>query len=166
NFLELAVDLPVRAYWAGDATNFGQPILANAGVGDFRFAPKFLFWRGGNRDLHGSVGLIMPVSFPSGDEQALRGSGGFVIDPRLLMGIGGWRWELYMNGGYQWRSVSNTPVGYGEITYGVGMLVTLPVWHDRIDLNGELVGGFNHAGTGSALAKAPLEALVGLTERP
>lgn len=169
NFLELAVHLPVDALYLGDPTNLGgQPIVAGAGVGDLRLAPKFLFWRDGRRTFHWSIGMIVPVSFPTGDAAALRGSGGFVIDPKLMVGIGGWRWELYFNAGYRWRSNGGAAnlYGYGEVTYGVGAIVTLPVWRDRIDLSGEVVGGFNHAGAGSAIAKAPLETLFGVTIRP
>ena len=52
------------------------------------------------------------------------------------------RWELYTNLGYRWRSNGGPAnlLGYGEVTYGLGAIVTLPVWHDRIDLSGELVG--------------------------
>ena len=130
NHLELAVHLPVEAVYSGDRTTIGaQPIAATAGVGDLRLAPKVLFWRGGNRGLHGSVGLHIPVSFPTGDAAALRGSGGFVLDPQMLFGIGGWRWELYLNLGYRWRSNDGLAnlYGYGEITYGLGALVTLPI---------------------------------------
>jgi OmpA-OmpF porin, OOP family len=168
-FVELAAHLPVHAYFAGDATNFGgQPILANSGVGDLRLGPKFIFYRTGKRTFHWSIGMAIPVSFPTGDAAALRGSGGFVLDPRLMFGVGGWRWELYVNGGYRWRS-NDGPAnlyGFGEITYGVGVIVTLPVWKDRIDLAGELVGGYNHSGVGSELVKSPLETLLGIIIRP
>lgn len=169
NFLELAAHLPIDAVYIGDPTNInGQPIAAGAGVGDFRLAPKFLFWRDGRRTFHWSIGVIAPVSFPTGDAAALRGSGGFVVDPKLFFGIGGWRWELFFNAGYRWRSNGGAAnlFGTGEITYGVGAIVTLPVWRDRIDLSGELVGGYNHAGAGSALVRSPLETLVGVTIRP
>jgi OmpA-OmpF porin, OOP family len=169
NFVELGAHLPIHAYWEGDTTSFGgRAIAAGAGVGDLRLGPKFLFFRRGTRTLHGSIGLQVPVSFPSGNASALRGSGGFVLDPRLLFGLGGWRWELYFNTGYRWRSNDDAAnlYGYGEITYGIGAVFTLPVWHDRIDLMAELLGGFNHAGVGSALVRSPLETLFGVDIHP
>src|SRR5690606_30054169 len=79
-----------------------------------------------------------------------------------------WRWELYANLGYRWRSngAAANLYGPGEVTYGLGAIITLPVWRDRIDLNAELFGGYNHAGTGSELVRSPLEALAGVTIRP
>jgi len=167
--LELAVHLPIDAVYMGDGTTIGaQPILASAGVGDLRIVPKVMFWRDGTQRFNWAIGAMMPVSFPTGDAPSLRGSGGFVIDPRLLAGIGGKRWDLTFNFGYKWRS-NNGPanlLGSGEITYGMAATVTLPVWKDRLDLNAEVIGGYDHNGVGRVIAKSPLEVLFGMILRP
>ena len=169
NHLELGVHLPVDAVYIGDATVIGgQAILAGAGVGDLRLIPKVMFWRGGTPRFNGAIGVMMPVSFPTGNAAQLRGSGGFAVDPRLLAGMGGRRWDLTFNFGYRWRS-NNGPAnlyGQGELTYGLAATFTLPVWKDRIDLNAEVVGGFNHNGVGRTIAKLPLELLLGMIIRP
>ncbi len=138
--LELALHLPVDAVYTGDATVIaGQSIQANAGVGDLRVVPKVMFWRDGTLRFNWAIGMIVPVTFPTGNAAALRGAGGYTVDPRLLASIGGKRWDLTFNLGYRWRSNDGAANLYGtaEVTYGVASTFTLPVWKDRIDLTAE-----------------------------
>jgi outer membrane protein OmpA-like peptidoglycan-associated protein len=128
-----------------------------------------MFWRDGTPRFNWAIGMMVPITFPTGDATALRGTGGYSVDPRLLGSIGGKRWDLTLNFGYRWRS-NDGPAnlhGTGEITYGAAATVTLPVWKDRIDLNAELIGGFNHAApVVRDIAKSPLELLLGMILRP
>jgi OmpA-OmpF porin, OOP family len=167
--LELAVHLPIDAVYTGDATVIGgQGIRAGPGVGDLRIVPKAMFWRDGTMSFHWALGMMIPIAVPSGDAASLRGSGGVTIDPRLLGGFGGRRWELTLNLGYRWRSNGGPAnlYGPGEVTYGLAATFTLPVWKDRIDLDAELVGGYNHAGVGRNVAKSPLELVLGVILHP
>ena len=161
DFLELAVDLPIHALYTGDPTRFdGIALEAAPGVGDFRFVPKMAWWLGGSPAINFYLGGSLPVTFPTGNEEALRGAGGFTLEPRVLFGMGAARWRAVLNVGFRSRlaemAVDHT--GAFELTYGLagtfGVLTeTVPV-----DLQAEIVGGWHLDADHGA---APLEALAG-----
>jgi hypothetical protein len=59
-------------------------LTANAGVGDLRLVPKIAIVRSGTLDQHFMLGVAIPVTFPTGNDEALRGAGGIGIGPSLL----------------------------------------------------------------------------------
>lgn len=171
NIFELALVLPVDALWTGTATTFGgQTLAANAGVGDIRLVPK-MAWQFGRTSLNYGIGFMTPLSFPSGDENALRGAGGLTLDPTLLAAIGGWRWNFTLNLGFRWRPNGKTVdfTGGKELHFGVagtfGLVRPKPV---GLDLIVEFVGGWQPSALGPGTIAVPMEtdaALVILIKR-
>src|SRR5688500_2915618 len=83
--LELGLHLPIHLYYDGDPFAYGAGTLeASAGIGDLRFVPKVQLLSTGDLAQHFLLGFALPLSFPTGDEEALRGSGGVAVHPRLL----------------------------------------------------------------------------------
>jgi hypothetical protein len=69
---ELALHLPLRLYYHGDGS--AAPLLASRGIGDLRVVPKVSFFRRGDAALSWALGAALPVTLPTGDDLALRGS--------------------------------------------------------------------------------------------
>jgi outer membrane protein OmpA-like peptidoglycan-associated protein len=160
NIFELAVSLPVDAFWSGTPTTFGgQTLDAGPGVGDIRLVPK-LAWQFGRTDLNFGIGVMLPVGFPSGDEDALRGAGGFTLDPTLLAAIGGWRWNFTLNFGFRWRPNGKAVdfTGGKELHFGVagtfGLVRPRPV---GLDLIVEFNGGYQPSALGGGTIAVPME---------
>src|SRR6185369_9258292 len=74
--VELGLDLPLHLIYEGDP--YGT-LNASAGLGDLRFVPKIAILRRGSLERHFLLGLALPVGFPTGDDNALRGAGGFSL---------------------------------------------------------------------------------------
>lgn len=80
NRVRLDLDLPLVLYQGGIDPRDGQP-LARGGAGDIRFTPHVLIldperaWLG--------LALSSPISFPTGREDALIGSSGPTLQPRV-----------------------------------------------------------------------------------
>jgi OOP family OmpA-OmpF porin len=162
--LEIALHLPVRLYYQGDAS--AAPLLASRGIGDLRLVPKVVFLRRGDAALGWALGAALPVTFPTGDDQAFRGSSGVTVEPRLLLGLYAGRLAIVGNGGFRFRRDRGLSPG-DELTYGVAATFTLPAAEDRIDLQGELSGGWLPSVTGGrGLLDVPLEAVAGVVARP
>src|SRR5262249_5905790 len=79
--VELGLGVPVHFVWDGDP--YG-PYNATGGFGDLRFVPKVVIVRAGSQQTHVLLGFAMPISFPTGDDNAFRGAGGFTLYPELL----------------------------------------------------------------------------------
>lgn len=102
---ELGVGLPLHLIYDGDAYVAGTARLdAGAGIGDLRLVPKFALLRRGDVRRHVLLGLAVPVSFPTGDDEAARGAGGFGVQPELLFAFHIGRLGLGFDAGYRWRS--------------------------------------------------------------
>src|SRR5206468_691546 len=72
---ELGVGLPVHLVYSGDNYMAGGAVLAaDPGVGDLRLVPKFALLRHGTIAQHVLLGLAVPISFPTGDDEAVRGA--------------------------------------------------------------------------------------------
>jgi outer membrane protein OmpA-like peptidoglycan-associated protein len=169
NIFEIAVGLPVDAAWIGDPTNFnGANLNVGPGVGDLRLVPKMAWWFG-RTDLNYGIGFMTPVYFPTGNEDALRGSGGVVIDPVLLASIGGRRWNLALNAGFKARTDGKNPdfTGGKELHWGLagtfGLLTGKKV---GLDLILEFVGGYQPTALGPGTIKVPLETDAALVVKP
>ena len=114
--LELGVHLPVHLIYDGDP--FGA-LNATGGVGDLRFLPKVALVRAGSLDRHVVLSLAMPISLPTGDDQAFRGAGGVTLTPELLFGAYLGPVGLGFDLGYRYRArhPANLPFG-DEVTLG------------------------------------------------
>ena len=80
--VELGLDLPVHLIYDGDP--YGA-LNASGGLGDLRFVPKIAILRRGSLERHFLLGLAVPVSVPTGNDNALRGAGGITVGPELLL---------------------------------------------------------------------------------
>jgi OOP family OmpA-OmpF porin len=131
--LELGVHLPIRIIYDGDPyANAGATLEASAGVGDLRLVPKLRVWGAGSAANHVVVGLALPVSVPTGDDEALRGAGGVTVEPRLLLLGRFGRLGLLGNVGYRWRSEHPEGLPYGDeiaatVAAGVELIPALEI---------------------------------------
>jgi len=116
--VELGLALPVHLLYDGDP--YGT-LAASGGLGDLRFVPKIALLRRGSLDQHFLLGLAIPVSLPTGDDNALRGAGGVTVGAQLLIAGHLGKLGLGMDVGYRFRS--QHPVG---LPWGDG--VTLGPW--------------------------------------
>lgn len=163
DFLELALHLPGRLYYEGDAS--AAPLLASRGLGDLRFVPKVSFGRGGDTRLGWLFGLAAPLTFPTGDDLALRGSAGVTVEPKLLFGLYVSRLALVANGGFRFRRNADLSPG-NELTFGLAATYNLPAWNDRLNLHGEIAGGWLPSVNGRSLLELPLGAMAGAIVAP
>jgi outer membrane protein OmpA-like peptidoglycan-associated protein len=161
--LELALALPIRIYYQGDAS--AAPLIASRGLGDLRFVPKVSIVRGGDAAVGWVLGAAMPVTFPTGDDLALRGSSGVTVEPRLLFGLYPGRLAIVANAGFLFRRNESYSPG-DELTFGLAGTYTLPVSHDIFDLHAEASGGWLPSVDGRALLDLPLEVIGGVIVRP
>jgi outer membrane protein OmpA-like peptidoglycan-associated protein len=165
NRAELAVHLPVRLIYKGDSTRLdGTTVQAAAGLGDLRLVPKMSFgWFGDERGGF-TFGLATPISLPTGEASALRGSGGPTVEPRLLAGVYGRRWFLSGSGGFRFRSRDLPSAPGRELTFGLAATITaLP---DELDLQLEAVGGRLTDPPPAGFSRLPLEGLAAVIYRP
>jgi outer membrane protein OmpA-like peptidoglycan-associated protein len=163
DFLEVGLDLPIHAVYAGDAG--GQTLVGGAGLGDLRLDPKVAWWVGRSPALQITIGGDLPISFPTGSAEALRGAGGVTIEPRFLFGLGQARWSVVTNLGFRGRlsSMALDLTGAYELTYGLAGTFGVLTGKVPLDLQAELVGGFQPNGT---THRAPLELLAGAVVWP
>ncbi len=78
--IRLDLDLPLVLFQGGVDPRTGQEI-ARGGAGDIRFTPHFLILHPDRAWL--GLALSSPISFPSGREDALLGSSGPTLQPRV-----------------------------------------------------------------------------------
>ena len=163
NFMELAAHVPLRPLWKGDdIVASGERLNAGGGLGDIRLIPKFGFVDRGTESFHWSLGAMIPVSLPTGSGTALRGADAVTLEPRLLLGIGGNRWDWIFSGGYAVRTANNNLQGKNEITFGSAFTFAIV---KKVDLQLEIYGAHlpNAQTVGS---KTPLESLLGVVVKP
>jgi outer membrane protein OmpA-like peptidoglycan-associated protein len=161
--LELALALPVRVYYTGDGS--AAPLVASRGVGDLRFVPKVSIAKGGGGDLWWAFGAAMPVTFPTGDDLALRGSAGVTVEPRLLFGLYPGRLAVVANAGLLFRRNASFSPG-DALTFGLAGDYSLPAANDLLDLHAEVAGAWLPSVDGRALLALPLEAVAGVIAKP
>ena len=157
---ELGIGLPLHLIYEGDAfTAGGSRLDANAGIGDLRLVPKFALLRRGTLRRHVLLGLAVPVSFPTGDDEAARGAGGFTVHPELLFAFHAGRLGLGFDGGYAWRSHHAAALPWADE-------VTLAPWVS-LEITRQLTARFELFGEKEVGAKVsgadfPIELLAGL----
>jgi len=167
--LELGIDLPIHALYDGDGLIAdGQTLTPSAGIGDLRLLPKAQLVRTSGRDLQLVLGVAAPITLPTGDDRALRGAGGVTVEPRLLLGLLGRRWGVYLGAGYLINTADppeELALG-NEVTLGLAATFALSGERDILDLTVELAGGLHAGENGPGLVEFPLEALAGVIYRP
>src|SRR6266496_1040318 len=97
--LELGLHLPTHLVYDGDP--YGG-LDESPGIGDLRFVPKLALLRTGSLERHVLLGVALPVSFPTGNDEAFRGAGGFTVAPSLLFAAHLGKLGLGFDVGYHW----------------------------------------------------------------
>lgn len=158
--LELGVHVPVHLVYDGDP--YGA-LAASAGLGDLRLVPKIALLRRGSLERHVLLGLALPVRFPTGDDDALRGAGGLTAGAQLLFAAHAGRFGAGASAGYRWRAEHPAGLPWGDgvalggwMSFGVTDRLAL-----RADAFAEKIVGAD-AGGG---ADFPIEVLGGLEYR-
>ncbi len=164
DFLEVGLGLPVALYQHGDQQDlFGSSDTVGSALGDLRLIVKGRLLTLGPV----SVGLAVPVSFPTGSEDNLTGQGGVTVTPTAVLGLST-RWvDAALNAGYRFRPEQSITVAAldqdkinvdDEVVLSLGLKV--PVWQDRIDL---IADGFVSLSTHDLDSEeVPAEVLGGL----
>jgi OOP family OmpA-OmpF porin len=157
---ELGIHLPLHLIYDGDTYTAGTARLdANGGVGDLRLVPKFALLRSGNLENHVLLGLAFPISFPTGDDEAVRGAGGFTVNPELLFAFHSGRFGMGADVGYRWRSQHPDGLPWGdEITMAPWISYGLT---DALTIRGELPAA-KEVGASVTGADFPVEVLGGI----
>jgi len=124
--LELGVSVPLAPVYQGDP--LARPeygFAAGPGVGDLRFVPKLVILGASGEDGL-RLGVAVPVRAPTGDEQALRGSGEPAIEPQVLLGGAVGPVAVNASAGFRFRPGLDAEDLVGqELTWGVGAAGTL-----------------------------------------
>lgn len=157
---ELGIGLPLHLVYDGDTYVAGTARLdANAGIGDLRFVPKLALLRRGDLENHVLLGLAVPISVPTGDDEAARGAGGFSIQPELLFAFHTGRLGLGFDVGYRWREHHPADLPWGDevtldpwLSFALTRALTL-----RVEAYAEKVVDANVSG-----ADFPFELLAGI----
>jgi outer membrane protein OmpA-like peptidoglycan-associated protein len=157
--LELGLHLPLHLVYEGDP--YGG-LEASAGLGDLRFVPKIAIVRAGSLDRHFLLGIALPVSFPTGDGDALRGADGFTLGGQLLLAGHLGRVGLGASVGYRWRSEHPAGLPWGD-GVGIGPWLSIGLT-DSLSLRGEMYAE-KLVGTDAGSADFPIEVLGGLELR-
>jgi OOP family OmpA-OmpF porin len=157
--LELGLALPVHLVYEGDP--YGT-LDANGGLGDLRFVPKIALLRRGSLERHFLLGLAVPVTFPTGNDDALRGAGGVTLGPELLVAGHLGKLGLGMDVGYRWRSQHPAGLPWGDgVTFGPWVSYGLT---DQLGLRAEMYAE-KIVGADAGSADFPIEVLGGLEYR-
>jgi outer membrane protein OmpA-like peptidoglycan-associated protein len=158
---ELGVHLPLQVVYSGDEYNAGAVMLdPSGGVGDLRFVPKVLFLRRGSLENHVLLGFALPISLPTGDEEAVRGAGGVTVEPRLLAALHMGQVGLTGNIGYKFRSQHPDTLPWGD-EIAMAVSASVGIVPDTLWLQAEAFGG-KQVDTEVEGADFPFEALGGL----
>jgi outer membrane protein OmpA-like peptidoglycan-associated protein len=161
--LELALDIPVVPVYAGDDLALGgQTLSAEPGIGDVRLVPKVLLV--GTYRSPTVLSLAMPVTLPSGDEEAMRGAGEASVEPKVLLTVRGGSVRAHGSTGLRARPGLEAldPIG-SEWTFGAGLTW---VAVRQLDILLEAAGAADLTRRGPALTDVPLELLGGVLWRP
>lgn len=158
-WLELGLHLPLHLLYEGDP--YGG-IEARAGLGDLRFVPKFALVRSGSLERHFLLGLALPIGFPTGSGEALRGADGFSLGAQLLLAGHMGPVGLGASVGYRWRSEHPAGLPWGDgVTIGPWMSLSFTESLAlRIEAYAEKLVGADVPG-----ADFPFEVLGGLEYR-
>jgi outer membrane protein OmpA-like peptidoglycan-associated protein len=157
---ELGIGLPLHLVYDGDAYVAGTARLdASPGIGDLRLVPKFALLRRGDLSRHVLLGLAVPVSLPTGDDEAVRGGGGVAVHPELLFAFHTGKLGLGFDLGYRWRSQHPADLAWGdEVTLAPWLSLALG---KALSLRVEAYAAKLVSGNGAG-ADFPFELLAGI----
>jgi outer membrane protein OmpA-like peptidoglycan-associated protein len=158
--VELGLHLPVHLVYSGDPyVTGGETLEAGGGVGDLRLVPKVEILSSGTLEKHFLLGIALPVSFPTGNEEEFRGAGGVSVHPRLLFAAHLGKLGLGFDVGYKLRSEHPQTLPWGdEIT--LGPWASFGVSED-VAIRAELLAA-KQVGTDVEGADFPMELLAGI----
>jgi len=158
--VEIGLHLPVHLLYDGDPYQNGtQTLSAGAGAGDLRLFPKVQIFSTGDLAKHFMMAFAFPFSFPTGDEEEFRGSGGVTIHPRLLFAAHVGRLGLGFDVGYKYRTTHPQNLPWAdEVTLGPWVSVGAT---DKLAIRAELLAA-KHVGTEVDGADFPIEVLGGI----
>jgi outer membrane protein OmpA-like peptidoglycan-associated protein len=156
--LELGLHLPAHLVYDGNP--YGG-LDASPGIGDLRFVPKVALVRAGSLEKHVMLSFAVPVSFPTGDDTAFRGAGGFTIAPEILFAAHLGKLGLGFDAGYHWRS-EHPQLPYAD-SIMLGPWVSFGIT-DAFSLRAEMFAE-KHVNTEVSGADFPMEVLGGLEYR-
>src|SRR4051812_571044 len=124
---ELGIGLPLHLVYDGDLYAAGAARLdAAARVGDLPLVPKVALLPPGTPRRHVLLGLALPISLPTGDDEAARGAGGVTIHPELLFAFHADRIGLGLDAGYRYRAQHPADLPWGdEVTLAPWLSVAL-----------------------------------------
>ena len=156
--VELGLDVPFGYGTGSPAFN----IDTGAGLGDIRLLPKLVIL-GVNEPTGFGLGVVAPLSFPTGDESKGNSSRRFVATPKVVAEYRASTWSAALNAGYRWRPSDgdDEPLTVGSgIVYGAAGAVNL----GTASVQGivEFFGTRYQDVSVSEGGPTPLEALVGL----
>jgi OmpA-OmpF porin, OOP family len=157
-WMEVGLGLPIHLIYDGDP--YGG-LAAGAGVGDLRLVPKFALLRTGTLDQHILLGLAVPITFPSGNDDELRGAGGFTLGGTLLFAAHFGQVGLGLDLGYRWRQ-EHPQLPYGD-SINIGPWLAFN-FTDELALRAEVFSE-KHVSTEVDGADFPIEVLGGLEYR-
>ncbi len=163
--LELSIDLPINLVYG---TLDGRRDEGFA-FGDIRLTPKIrLFGLESHNDRGVGLSLVVPMSLPTGDEDAFVGGGQFTLNPKLALEVHIAKVRLAANIGGRIRpdeqTISSTSADGAlelshELTYGAG--IDFDISDDYVHLIAELFGAAPLADIDPDSASSPLELLAG-----
>ena len=160
---EIGVHLPLQLVYSGDDFNGGGVMLSpGGGIGDLRLVPKVTLLRSGSLERHGLIGFAVPVTLPTGNDEALRGAGGVTAEPRLLAALHLGRLGLGANLGYRWRSEHPAGLPWGD-ELALAVMGSYRIT-SALSARAEIFGG-KQLGTDVEGADFPMEVLGGAVYR-
>ena len=160
---ELGVHLPLQLVYSGDDYASGGTMLAaDGGLGDLRLVPKVALLRKGSTERHGLIGLAVPLTLPTGNDDALRGAGGVTVEPRLMAAVHLGALGLGGSAGYRWRSQHPAGLPWADEVV-LGLMASYQLM-PALALRAEAFGG-KQVGADIEGADFPFELLGGLTYR-
>jgi large repetitive protein len=155
---DIAIDMPLHLYMAGDGMDGWTDSYSGTAAGDLRVIPKVTFLDPEKRGF--GLGLVLPVSFPSGNEEMFAGRSTVTFTPTLaltghigIVRVGG-------NLGYRITKAEE----FADLTAGNaftfrGAVGVAP--HPVIDIGAEVYGEAR-----GDVRNNPVEWLAGVTVRP
>jgi outer membrane protein OmpA-like peptidoglycan-associated protein len=161
---ELSLDLPFHAVYEGDPFAIqGSLVQAGAGIGDVRAVPKLAVATAGKGARY-AIGLAVPVTFPTGSSDELRGDDVVTAEPKLLLGMRGRRFGVTANAGIRLRS-GDQSLGQ-ELTFGGAAQLAVVPHRDLVDLVVEATGGRFLDPDVTSVERLPVEVIAGAVLKP
>ena len=134
---DIAVDVPIHLRVAGEGLESWGGDFGGAAMGDLRIHPKIRFVDPVKRGF--GLGLALPVTLPTGDQQQYVGLRTVAFDPTLL--ITGYFGKVRLGGNIGYRLTESVAVD--DLNVGRGFIFRAAVGVspiDQLELRGEVFG--------------------------